>query len=329
MSNGRERPRFLSGKKSFPLRTWNRYLSLPPRQMPITKGKKNKRGARGSTEEEISASKRPNMATDNAQSEEEVEEAEEVVTTKEPNLYDIQTLLISIQRTTENILKENNKLSNKVGDLKSSFRRLENELLATKTMLSDVQNTNKELRIGLGAAKRKISLQRDELNELYDGLDHLEQYSRKNSLEIVGIPESIRENEGAVLKIANALDVQVKPDDIGICHRVKRKKSSPIIVRFVSHKVKSSLYKQRVRLRNVQFTDIFLDATAADRVQASKVYIDENLTAFPRELVGKANAKKEELSLLGVWTTDGKVFVKTSPEGKPIRIYSEHDLNNL
>jgi len=217
--------------------------------MPITKGKKNKRGARGSTEEKIPASKCPNMATDNAQSGEEVEEAEEVDTTKEPNLYDIQTLLISIQRTTENILKENNKLSNKVGELKSSLRRLENELLATKTVLSDVQNTNRELRIELDAAKRKISLQRDEINELYDGLDDLQQYLRKNLLKIVGIPESIRGNEGAVLIIASALDVQVKPDDIDICHRVKRKKSSPIIVRFVSHKVKSSLHKQRVRLR--------------------------------------------------------------------------------
>ena len=160
-------------------------------------------------------------------------------------------------------------------------------------------------------------------------MDDLEQYSRKNSLEIVSIPESIRGNEGAVLKIANTLNVEVKPEDIDICHRVKRKKSSLFIVRFVSHKVKSSLYKQRVRLRNIQFADIFPDATATDRVQASKIFINENLTAFRRELVGKANARKEESSLLGVWTIDGKVFVKKSPEGRPILIYSEHDLNNL
>lgn len=160
-------------------------------------------------------------------------------------------------------------------------------------------------------------------------MDDFEQYSRKNSLQIVGITESIRENENVVLEIADTLDLQVKPDDIDICHRVKRKKSSPIIVRFVSHKVKSSFCKQRVRLRNVQFADIFPDATAADRVQASKIFINENLTAFRRELVGKANARKQELSLLGAWTIDGKVFVKTSPEGRPIRIYSERDLNNL
>ena len=78
------------------------------------------------------------MMTDNGQSE-EVEKAEKGDTANEPNLHDIQTLLISIQRTTENILKENNKLSNEVGELKSSLRRLESELLATKTVLNDVE----------------------------------------------------------------------------------------------------------------------------------------------------------------------------------------------
>ena len=144
------------------------------------------------------------MATDNSQNngELEVEEAGEVDTTIEPNLHNIHTLLINIQRTTENILKENSKLSNEVGELKSSLRRLESELLATKTVLNDVQHSSKELRIELDAAKRKISQQRDETDELYNGLDQWEQYLRKNLLEIVGIPESIRGNEGLVLTVA-------------------------------------------------------------------------------------------------------------------------------
>ena len=73
--------------------------------MPIRKGKKEKRGAKGSTEEENSASKHPNMATDNAHSEEHDEEVEEVDTVKEPNLYDIQTLLIY----TKNHIKSNSR----------------------------------------------------------------------------------------------------------------------------------------------------------------------------------------------------------------------------
>ena len=140
----------------------------------------------------------------------------------------------------------------------------------------------------------------------------MEQYSH----EIVGVPDSIQDNKGAVLKIAEALNVQVKAKDINICHRVKRKRSNNIIVRFVSHKVKSALYKQRVKLKHVHFADIFTDATAADRVQANKIFINENSTAFHRELVGKANARKEELSLLGVWTINLQSVCKDIPRRK-------------
>ena len=29
------------------------------------------------------------------------------------------------------------------------------------------------------------------------------------------------------------------------------------------------------------------------------------------------------------WTLDGKIYVKTSPEGSPIRIYEEDDLQDI
>ena len=109
--------------------------------MSRTNSKKNKRDARGSTEEELTVSKRLNMETDNEQTKEEVEETDAT----EPNLSDIRALLLSIQKTINNILKENKKFSNEVGELKSSLKRLESELLATKLTLNTVQNTNKEL----------------------------------------------------------------------------------------------------------------------------------------------------------------------------------------
>ena len=148
VSNGRKRPCFLSGKKSFPLRTWNSYS----REMPITKGKKNKRGARGSAEEENTCVKAP-LTTQRTEWRSRRNRRGWHNKRTQPLRYS--DLLVSIQRTAENILKENNKLSNKVGELNSSFRRLENELLATKNVLSDVQNTNKELRIELDAAKQQ------------------------------------------------------------------------------------------------------------------------------------------------------------------------------
>ena len=42
----------------------------------------------------------------------------------------------------------------------------------------------------LDAAKKRINDQQEEIAELYDLQDRLEQYTRKNSLEFHGIPES-------------------------------------------------------------------------------------------------------------------------------------------
>ena len=82
----------------------------------------------------------------------------------------------------------------------------------------------------------------------------------------MGIPENVCKNKEAVLNIAAALNVQVKAEDVDICHRVKRKKSSPIIARFISHKVKRALYKNRVQLKIVKMSQLFPSASAAARV---------------------------------------------------------------
>ena len=41
------------------------------------------------------------------------------------------------------------------------------------------------------------------------------------------------------------------------------------------------------------------------------------------------NKRRRDGSLLSIWTLDGKVYVKTSPRGSPIRIFAEEDLINL
>jgi len=113
-------------------------------------------------------------------------------------------------------------------------------------------------------------------------------------MEIFGIPEDVCENEEAVLKIAQVLNVDVKAEDIDICHRVKRKNSNRIIARFVSHKVKRALYKNRVRLKNVELSELFPSASVPARVASECIFINENLTAFRRRLVKKATDKKND-----------------------------------
>ena len=82
--------------------------------------------------------------------------------------------------------------------------------------------------------KTKLSEQTERIDSLIESLDNLEQYSRKNSLEIHGIPENIyTSTEEVVLKVAAAVNVPVAAEDIEISHKLRRRNGmKPIIVKF-------------------------------------------------------------------------------------------------
>ena len=67
----------------------------------------------------------------------------------------------------------------------------------------------------------------------------------------------------------------------------------------------------------------------ASAINTSRLFINENLTNFRRHLLGRAKGMKIDDLLLSAWTIDGKVFVKTSPDGAPVRIFCHADLDEL
>ena len=135
--------------------------------------------------------------------------------------------------------------------------------------------------------------------------------------------------EEVVFKLAEALNVDINPNDVEISHKLHRKGIKPIIVKFQSHKVKSRMYKERAKLKHVRVADLYPGSTAATRVESERIYLNENLTSYRRDILKQANQKRKDGLLTSAWSMDGKIFVKTSPEGRPIRIYDKTDLENL
>ena len=122
----------------------------------------------------------------------------------------------------------------------------------------------------LVAARKIIDEPGEEVAELYDLQDQLEQYTQKNSLEIHGVPESAYSStEEVLLKLAGALKVPVQSQDVEICHKLRNKGTKAIIVKFVSRKVKTQLYRERARLKNVKVSDLFPSATLATLANAN------------------------------------------------------------
>lgn len=285
--------------------------------------RKNKRGARGSTDEQEQPPKRANMAA-----------AEEVVNTEEPadepSLIEIKEMLVDIQITVSNILRENTKISNELAELRNTVKKQQAENDALKVALDKIKKQQDDTETALYAANKKIRDQQEEIYELYDLQDQMEQYSRKNNLEIHGIPEAAYESmEEVVLKLAQALEVPITSNDIEISHKLNTKGKKAIIVKFQSHKVKSKLYRERRKLKHIAVTDLFPNLSAATVVQAQRIFLNENLTSYRRRIMSRANEMRRDGELVSTWSMDGKIYVKTSPEGRPVRIHDLEDLQTL
>ena len=90
----------------------------------------------------------------------------------------------------------------------------------------------------------------------------LEQYGRRNNIEITGIPDTVQDNEleSKVTVIFDAIGVEANSADFEDCHRVRKSKknSKKVIARFVNRKVvKNALYKRK-QLRTIDKSSIGL-----------------------------------------------------------------------
>ena len=296
----------------------------------VNKGRKHKRGDRGSTEEELATPKRANMAEIEASEKEDSSTETPLEMSQEPSLGDIREMLVDIQITVNNILLENKRISGEVMELKSTVYKQKAELSAIKESLDLTTKQCANAEKQLAAVRNQLAEQEGEIAELYELQDQLEQYTRKNSLEFHGIPESAYSSpEEVVLKISEALEIPVGPQDIEICHKLNNKGNKAIIAKFISHKVKSNLYRVRTKLKSVRMTDLFPGSSYATTTEANRIYINENLTSYRRRIMKKANEKRRDGELLSVWSLDGTIFVKTSPAGRPIKISEPEDLDHL
>lgn len=89
----------------------------------------------------------------------------------------------------------------------------------------------------------------------------------------------------------------------------------------MSHKIKTKLYKAREKLKNVSFADLFPSLTTAEQITYGKIYLFENLTLYRRKIVNQANEMRNDSLILSTWSMDGKIFIKTLPEGRPTDLY--------
>lgn len=227
-------------------------------------------------------------------------------------------LLPSIRKE---IKLESELIMNNIRELKEKCMQIEKsqEFLSAKyeQLMQSIQSTKKQVDIATNKMKHQeesISSLKDNTDELYFLVDELQQYSRRDCIEINGIPKLEGENANQiVIEISSLIGVQLSQEDISIAHRLPdtRKVKDRIIAKLVRRDKKDEIYKNRRKLQKKTNKDIPSVASSL-KGKPGRIHINESLTSYRRRLLGKINSFKKENHYKFLWTQNGKILLKQS-----------------
>ena len=75
--------------------------------------------------------------------------------------------------------------------------------------------------------------------------------------------------------------------------------------------------------------DILISRPEIPYCESINVVYFLGFTQYRKGIMKKANKMRKDGMIQSAWSLDGKLYVKTSPSGTPVRIYCEDDLKNL
>lgn len=159
---------------------------------------------------------------------------------------------------------------------------------------------------------------------LIDKIEHLEQYSRNKNIEIVGIPEKKGEDcKDIVIDMARELQMDIKKSDIDVAHRIHSAKPNVprnIVAQFTNRTVRDQI----INKKQLTITNNSINGSSI----GTKIYINEHLTPYFKNLLRLAKIKKREADFKFVWFRNNKLLARKTENSPVIRLFNEKDINN-
>ena len=131
----------------------------------------------------------------------------------------------------------------------------------------------------------------------------MQQYSRRDCIELVGIPDQIQGKslEFKSIEILESIGVKIPSSEIQACHQMADNKR--VIIKFCNCKSAISCLVNRKKLIETNKKDLgFPEETA--------IFLNESLCPYYRLLFGKCNALRKEKKIKSVWSYNGKVRIR-------------------
>ena len=227
--------------------------------------------------------------------------------------FEIEAVKIQLQSQIEIVNGRLQNIEQKQSLLSSKY---DNLLVATQGANQKIQELEK-------SRKDLLNITSNLEDSMYGNevaIDDVQQYLRRDCLEIVGIPRVPQDNPiQLVQEVGSLIDVDIGVNDISTAHRLPdtKKVKKRIIVKFVRRDKREEMYKNRRKLigKNTSALQSVREEIGKSIPSGSKIHINESLTAYRKRLFGKIHKFKQDNNFKFLWTANGTIG-KTIPLSK-------------
>ena len=192
-------------------------------------------------------------------------------------------------------------LSEKFNDFTSKYDKVYSELQQCKSFNSHLLT-------------RIIQLERNAVTN--------SQYSRRETIELNPVPAEIHDDvlEENVCKALSLPGVNVVPEDLQACHRMKR--SDRVILKFKCRKQKQSLIYKRKNLatKSQELTNLKF---------SGRLFVSESMSHENQQLAYKCRQLKSARKIHSTWFFNNVVNIKLTEHGRIHKIFHVTDIENI
>ncbi|XP_046677042.1 uncharacterized protein LOC124365134 [Homalodisca vitripennis] len=212
-------------------------------------------------------------------------------------------------------------LSNSVRFISDKLDEANNCMKDMSAQFAVIRKNNEELRaINTDLTKEVVDLR--------DRVRSIEQYSRRDNIEVSGLPVTKNEDVVSLVKdVAAAVGVMIREDDISTAHRVpsfKKERTPSLIVRFARRSTRDSILANYREKRG--------GMTARDvnpTFPQQRLYINEHLSPDNKVFLSKLKSKCKDIGYAYAWCRDGRFFVRKTQGDKYKRVDTYEELDKL
>ena len=251
----------------------------------------------------------------------------------ESGLYSTRLVRTRLVRDVKHLLE---KILLKLDDLtaiKVEMKAMSTAMTHMSDEITDIKEENNRMKSKIKELEAKIELQdelknkqmkmEERLEELKVNVHEKEQYDRNRNLEINEMDMMTNENStDLVCKLANKFGIEhFRPDMIDKVHRIpnnNKNKCSTLIVQFKFREARDAWLKAKKHV--VTNDDLFGNGNG------KRVYINENMSPFYKNLFWKTKTHAAENKIKYVWFARGKVLMRKTEKDTVTWVRSEKDL---